>query len=192
MASPDKTHKKKLKEADKAFQKQYKLLKSGKITKEEFKKKIKPFKNELIELGYPIKSSGDDEKEETPEKAEPVETKEEEIREEEPEEERSIKVNPWRKRSQLTIDEIEGRVDELSLGGKPSDGLRRLYQEKYGEDLESPAEDPLLIPFQADEEGDQEEETINEDAEDSPEPEEENGSRKGFLKSMFGKSRKER
>ena len=190
MASPDKKHKKKLKEADKAFQKQYKLLKSGKITKEEFKKKIKPFKKELIELGYPIKSSGEDE--ETEEKPEEAETEKVEKPQEKPEEERkvSVKVNPWKKKSQLTIEEIESRVDELSLGGRPSDGLRKLYQERYGEELESPEQEKTLLPYEFEDESEAETEMhTEEESDETEEPEETKKSKKGIFKSVFGKSR---
>ena len=190
MASPDKKHKKKLKEADKAFQKQYKLLKSGKITKEEFKKKIKPFKEELIELGYPIKSSGEDEERE--EKPEEAEAEKVEKPKEKPDNEQKVpvKVNPWKKKSQLTIEEIESRVDELSLGGRPSDGLRKLYQEKYGEELESPEQDDTLLPYQFEDESETETEMPPEEESDETEESQEGKKpKKGIFKSVFGKSR---
>lgn len=184
LASDDKKHAKRLKEADKIFQKQYKLLKTGKITKDQFKEKIKPYKEELIELGYPIKSSKKEEVREEPksEPAAPVEAEEKT----EPVVGR-ITVNQWKKRSSLTTEEIEERIDEISLGRNPSDGLKALYEAKYGEELEPPTE---LVQFTIP--GGSESDDPVSDIPDEQEPSEsqaivETGKKKGFFKSVFKK-----
>ena len=60
MASDDKKHAKRLKEADKIFQKQYKLLKTGKITKDQFKEKAaKQASASLGLFSYPVLQAAD-------------------------------------------------------------------------------------------------------------------------------------
>ncbi|MGA1821829.1 MAG: hypothetical protein ACMUIG_04820 [Thermoplasmatota archaeon] len=187
MASDDKKHAKRLKEADKIFQKQYKLLRTGKITKDQFKERIKPYKEELIELGYPIKSSKKEEPAEEP-KAEPVETVEPvEIEKGEKSSPGRISVNSWEKRSSLTVEEIEMRIDELALGRNPSDGLRALYEAKFGEELEPPTE---LVHFTMPEEPESDNtEYAGTEEEEPSESQEivETEKKKGFLKSVFKK-----
>ncbi|MFO8051308.1 MAG: hypothetical protein R6V01_06375 [Thermoplasmatota archaeon] len=132
MAPDEKEHKKRLKEAEKTYGKSMKAFKQGKMSKEELKDTLRPYKYELKELGYPVKIKDDDEKahqeKQGPEKA-------------------ALKIDrtPWKKRSPLTLEEIEHRIDELSLGGDPSESLRRLYQDRYGEDLLPPEN---LVPFE--------------------------------------------
>jgi hypothetical protein len=188
LASDDKKHAKRLKEADKIFQKQYKLLKTGKITKDQFKERIKPYKDELIELGYPIKSSKKEDAAEEPKSvsAEPVEAEPEEVKKTPI---ARIKVNQWEKRSSLTMEEIEMRIDEISLGRNPSDGLKALYEAKYGEELEPPAE---LVQFTMPEDSssDSTDYVVPEDNVEEPEESQaivETGKKKSFFKSVFKK-----
>ena len=133
MAPEEKQHKKRLKEAENTYSKSMKAFKQGKISKEDLKDKLRPYKHELKELGYPVKIKDDDR---------PKDENKDEIRE------TPIKITykPWKNRSSLTIEEIESRVDTLSYGAVPSDSLKKLYLERYGEDLLPPEN---LLPFES-------------------------------------------
>jgi hypothetical protein len=48
-------HKNKLREAQRIYTKNFKAFKQGKISKEEMKEALRPYKYELRELGYPIR-----------------------------------------------------------------------------------------------------------------------------------------
>jgi hypothetical protein len=183
LAADDKKHQKMLKEADKAFQKNYKLLKSGKITKDEFKKRILPYKEELIELGYPIKSS---KKEKTEEEEEKQETETEPVSTSEAEEKPRVRIHPWKKKSNLTIGEIEEKIDELTLGRVGTEGLKALYQARYGEELALPEEDIHLLP--SNNPVDTDEESTEEDTADEEEEIYESAPRKGLFRSVFRRS----
>ena len=132
MAPSDRKHQKRLKEAERKLIKMNKLRVQGKISKEEFAQALRPYKDELIELGYPIKI-----------KDKPMQ---EPIHEEGSIQVVSIKpsevtVKPYEKRSTLTIEEIEHSIDRLSTGSEHGERLRRLYAERYGEELEPPVKD---------------------------------------------------
>lgn len=45
--------------------KNFKAFKQGKISKEELKEALRPYKNELMELGYPVKIKEGEKKERT-------------------------------------------------------------------------------------------------------------------------------
>ncbi len=136
MAPDEKQQKKKLKEAQKIYTKSFKAFKQGKITKDELKERLRPYKYELRELGYPVKIKDDDpgqsgtvqEKEDTPTES-PI----------------TISYKPWNRRSTLTVEEIETRIDMLDAGRAPSESLKRLYEARYGEELPPPED---LIPFE--------------------------------------------
>ncbi len=134
MAPSDRKHQKRLKEAERKLIKMNKLRVQGKITKEEFAQALRPYKDELIELGYPIKikeKPGEDSRpipEEGSIQVVSVQTSE-------------VTVKPYRKRSTLTIEEIEHSIDRLSAGSEHGERLRRLYAERYGEELAPPEEE---------------------------------------------------
>lgn len=109
-----------------------KAFKQGKMSKEDLKDRLRPYKYELKELGYPVKIKDDDRPaEETKEKIEKAPVK--------------VAHQPWKKRSSMTMEEIESNVDTLSYGNAPSDSLKRLYLDRYGEDLLPPEN---LVPFE--------------------------------------------
>jgi hypothetical protein len=136
LAPEDKQHKKRLKEAQKTYTKYLKAFQQGKITKDELKEKLRPYKYELKELGFPVKIKDEEEKtSDTPGKEE---TSKEPDRV-------PVAYKPWKKRSSLTIEEIERRVDTLSPGRSTSEKLKKLYETRFGEEL-APPED--LIPFE--------------------------------------------
>jgi hypothetical protein len=134
LAPEDKQHQKRLKEAKKIYTKSLKAFQQGKITKDELKEKLRPYKYELKELGFPVKIKDEEEKpSEAPKK------------EEDKKPERSpIAYKAWNKRSSLTIEEIEKSIDTLSPGRSTSEKLKKLYESRFGEEL-APPED--LIPF---------------------------------------------
>jgi hypothetical protein len=136
MASKDRQHEKKLREAEKAYNKWRKAFLAGKISKEELKENLRPFKYELHELNLVRLKEGDV----------PPEDKEGEKEEEEAPKVPSAPVSypPWSKKSSLTMDEIEERVDLLSLESRPSETLQMLYEKRYGEEL-SPPTDPVVF-----------------------------------------------
>jgi hypothetical protein len=125
-----------LKEAQKTYTKYLKAFQQGKITKDELKEKLRPYKYELKELGFPVKIKDEEEK--------PSETPTKEERSMEPER-APITYKPWKKRSSLTIEEIERSVDTLSPGRFTSEKLKKLYETRFGEELAPPEE---LIPFE--------------------------------------------
>jgi hypothetical protein len=135
LAQDDKQQKKRLKEAQKTYNKFFKAFKQGKITKDELKEKLRPYKYELKELGYPVKIKDDDR---------PKEEKEEEKVQEKKETNVVISYKPWSKRSSLTIEEIERNIDMMSVGSS-SESLKKLYLSKYGEELPPPED---LVPFE--------------------------------------------
>lgn len=139
MAQDEKQQKKRLKEAKRTYNKYFKAFKQGKVTKDELKEKLRPYKYELKELGYPVKIKDDDRPKEdkNEEKGEAVkETAVTKI---------PISYKPWSKRSSMTIEEIERKVDHLSFGSS-SDTLKKLYQSRYGEELPPPDD---LVPFES-------------------------------------------
>jgi len=134
LAPDDKQHKKRLKEAQKTYTRYLKAFQQGKITKDELREKLRPYKFELKELGFPVKIKDEEERPSgAPEKVE-----------EERPRQVPIVYNPWKKRSSLTIEEIEKRVDTLSPGRSTSDKLKKLYESRFGEELAPPGD---LIPF---------------------------------------------
>ncbi len=136
MAQDDKQHKKRLKEAQKTYNKYFKAFKQGKITKDELKERLRPYKFELKELGYPVKIKDDDRPEEEVKKDAGEAPKKQQL---------AVAYKPWSKRSSLTIEEIEKEVDYLSIGASTSESLKRIYQNKYGEELPPPED---LVPFE--------------------------------------------
>ena len=132
MAPSDRKHQKRLKEAERKLIKMNKLRVQGKINKEEFAQALRPYKDELIELGYPIKIKDKPMQEPTPEEG-PIQ-----VVSVQPSE---VTVKPYEKRSTLTIEEIEQSIDRLSAGSEHGEGLRRLYAERYGEELTPPEKD---------------------------------------------------
>ncbi|MBN1390197.1 MAG: hypothetical protein JXA22_06105 [Candidatus Thermoplasmatota archaeon] len=126
----DRQHKKRLKEADRVYKKFFKAFQQGKVTKEELREKLRPYKFELKELGYPVKIR-DDEK--PPQQ--PSDEKKEEARTTPAS---RVTYRPWSKRSSLTIEEIEKRIDHRSLETSTSEPLRSLYRSMYGEELPPP------------------------------------------------------
>lgn len=143
MAPTDRKHEKKLREAERAYNKWRKAFLAGKISKDEFKDKLRPFKYELHELKLVKLKEGD-----TPPKEEGDEPASEK---KVIDVQRPVTYHPWKKASSLTIEEIERRVDLLSLGSKPSETLQMLYEKRYGEDLAPPQD---LVTFHVDDEED--------------------------------------
>jgi hypothetical protein len=149
LASTDRQHEKKLREAEKAYNKWKKAFLAGKISKEELKEKLRPYKYELHDLNLVKLKEGDI----PPEKSEqpaPDEAKGEVHKPIDP-----VTYPPWRKRSSLTLEEIEDNIDMLSLESRPSETLQMLYEKRYGEQL-SPPENPVIFSIEEeDEEEDQ-------------------------------------
>jgi hypothetical protein len=56
---PEPEIKRRLKEAQRVYERSFKEFCRGKISKEELKEKLRPYKEELKELGYPIKVKED-------------------------------------------------------------------------------------------------------------------------------------
>jgi hypothetical protein len=136
LAQDDKQHKKRLKEAQKTYNKFFKAFKQGKISKDELKERLRPYKYELKELGYPVKIKDDDDaKEESKEGTEPSKSTQK----------ITVAYKPWTQRSALTISEIERNVDLLSIGSSTSENLKRIYASRYGEELPPPED---LVPFE--------------------------------------------
>lgn len=139
MARTDRKQEKKLKEAEKAYNKWKRAFIAGKITKDELKDKLRPYKYELHELNLVKLKEGD-----LPPKDEDKTDEGSQETGKEPAVRKPVTYPPWKKRSSLTMEEIEDRVDLLSLGKKPSETLKMLYEKRYGEEL-SPPEDPILL-----------------------------------------------
>ena len=97
LAQDDKQHKKRLKEARRTYERSFKAFKQGRMDKDELKEKLRPYKYELKELGYPVKIKDDDRPKE-----------EEKAKIETPGSQQKITVayKPWAQRSSLTIEEI--------------------------------------------------------------------------------------
>ena len=127
LAQDDKQHKKRLKEAHKYF----KAFKQGKISKDELKERLRPYKYELKELGYPVKIKDDDGTKEENEEGKEPSTSTQKI---------TVAYKPWTQSSSLTISEIERNVDLLSIGSSTSENLKRIYASRYGEELPPPEE----------------------------------------------------
>ena len=98
MAQDDKQHKKRLKEARRIYERSFKAFKQGKIDKDELKEKLRPYKYELKELGYPVKIKDDDR---------PKEEKKEGSEAPKVQQKITVAYKPWAQRSSLTIEEIE-------------------------------------------------------------------------------------
>ncbi len=147
MASTDRQHEKKLREAEKAYNKWKKAFLAGKISKDELKEHLRPFKYELNELNLVKLKEGD-----LPPEAE-KESGSEDQKVPETKPMASVSYPPWKKRSSITMDEIEERVDLLSLDSRPSETLQMLYEKRYGEEL-SPPSDP--VTFKVESEDDEE------------------------------------
>jgi len=136
LAQTDRNHEKRLKEAEKAYSRWKKAYLSGKISKDELKEKLRPYKYELHELNLVKLKEGDA----PPPRETGKEPSAPEGRAGEDEAGASLRADhsPWKKRSSLTIEEIEKRIDLLSLGSRPSETLQMLYEKRYGEQLEPP------------------------------------------------------
>ncbi|MBN1540035.1 MAG: hypothetical protein JW939_07810 [Candidatus Thermoplasmatota archaeon] len=143
MPEDDRQHRKRLKEADKVYKKYFKAFKQGKVTKDELRERLRPYKFELKELGYPVKIKDD----ERPSGEQPVEKKEEEKATPGAAAMTGSKVTyrPWSKRSTLTMEEIEKNIDLRSIGTSGSEPLSSLYRSRYGEELLPPGD---LVPFE--------------------------------------------
>ena len=143
MAPTDRKHEKKLREAERSYNKWKKAFLAGRISKDELKDKLRPYKYELHELNLVKLKESDHPSTEG---------------EDEPASEKKVidvqkptTYPPWKKASSLTIEDIEGKVDQLSLGAKPSETLQMLYEKRYGEDLAPPQD---LVSFHVDDEDD--------------------------------------
>lgn len=143
MPQDERQHKKRLKEADKVYKKYFKAFTQGKVTKDELREKLRPYKFELKELGYPVKIRED---EKPP--GEMSEGKKEEVKTTTSAEVATaskVDFRPWSKRSTLTMEEIEKRIDLRSIGTSTSEPLSSLYRSRYGEELPPPED---LVPFE--------------------------------------------
>ena len=142
MASLEKDKKRRLKEADDAYKKYVKAFKNGKISKDELKDKLRPYRFELKELGYNVKIKED------AEQAPQTETAATQAAAAQTFEASEVPTTypGWKKRSSLTVEEIESRVDVLSLSANPSETLKKLYQQRYGEELAPPLD---LVHYEA-------------------------------------------
>jgi len=140
LASMDPDHKKRLKEAKKLYERSMKEFKAGKITKDALKDRLRPYKFELRDLGYPVTIKEDEKPTEaapTPTAVAPGEAAQVEGIEVA---EMPIDATPWKRSSALTMEEIERRIDLLSFERNPSDSLRKIYRARYGEELAAPVE----------------------------------------------------
>lgn len=150
MSSLDREKSRRLKEASALYEKSLKAFKRGDITKDELKDRLRPYKYELKELGYPVRIKDDDAPVQetgkpslTPPEAPVVN---EEVAQEAGTTRPAFDVTPWSKRSQLTIEEMERRIDSITLTRRPSEKLMSMYQSRYGEELEPPLD---LVPYTA-------------------------------------------
>ncbi len=150
MVSLDKDKKKRLKEARSLYEKSLKAFQKGDITKEELKERLRPYKYELKELGYPVKIKDDEPQAPAggsgPGTAPNAPSDREEVTRVVVPASVTLNITPWSRRSQLTLDEVEKRIDSISLTKKPHEKLRSRYQSMYGENLEAPLE---LVPYTA-------------------------------------------
>ncbi|MCU0799513.1 MAG: hypothetical protein MUC62_07565 [Candidatus Thermoplasmatota archaeon] len=150
MASLDKDKKKRLKEASSLYEKSLKAFQKGDITKEELKERLRPYKYELRELGYPVKIKDDEGQPSTgvngPVAAPIAASDKEDDARRTAAASYTLNITPWSRRSQLTMDEVEKRVDTISLTKQPSEKLQSMYQDRYGEDLRPPLD---LVPYTA-------------------------------------------
>ncbi|MDG6225283.1 MAG: hypothetical protein QCI82_07190 [Candidatus Thermoplasmatota archaeon] len=167
MADDDKKHQKRLKEARKVLEKNYRLYQEGKITTDELKEKLRPYKAELIEL----KLLKPDKAEERPPEA--VEARTMPL---------TIRAGPWKRTSTLTEDEVRRRIDQISSRG-PSDGLKEVYRQRFGEDLSPPSEKVLFEIRERAAEAPEEEQAVEEGPRDMSDRS------KGFLKTLFKRGR---
>lgn len=148
MVSLDKEKKKRQKEAKTVYEKSLKAFNNGEISKDQLKERLRPYKYELKELGYPVKIKDEeqppqlDTSKATGSLADAMAGKEQA----DPGRTGMLPsdVVPWKKRSHLTLDEIEKRIDQISLSKKPSERLQTMYHNRYGEDLEPPLD---LVPY---------------------------------------------
>jgi len=179
LAENDRKHQKRLKEAQKTWDRYTGLYKAEKITSDELKDKLRPFKDELIELGL-IK--GDRKEEAPPAQPGPEVPMREPVRRAVP-----IPSEPWTRRSNLTVDEIRERIDMLGSAG-PSESLRETYRSKYGEDLPTPPED---VTFQVSSRASGVHAPDPGEVMETGEPESNDISEKskGFLKSLFNRNK---
>lgn len=136
LAQTDRNHEKRLKEAEKAYGRWKKAYLSGKISKDELKEKLRPYKYELHELNLvKLKEEAAHPPRET---GEGPSAPEGGAGEDEAGASLRADHSPWKRRSSLTMEEIEKRIDLLSLGSRPSETLQMLYEKRYGEQLEPP------------------------------------------------------
>jgi hypothetical protein len=137
LADDEKAHQKRLKEARKVLEKSYKLYTDGKIDAAELKERLKPYKEELVELKLVKPSKTPEPASGPPSGTAPAPAQTVEVP-------RAVRDKAWRRRSNLTVEEIKRRVDQLGSSG-PSDNLRETYRQRYGEDLAPP---PDGVTFQ--------------------------------------------
>lgn len=163
MADDDRKHQKRLKEARKVLEKNYRLYQEGKITTDELKEKLRPYKAELIELKL-LKSDKGEEKPPVTVEASTIPV--------------TIRTGPWKRTSTLTEDEVRRRIDQISSRG-PSDGLKEVYRQRFGEDLSPPSEQVLFEIGEREQKAPEEEPTLEE------EPRDMSNKSKGFLKNLF-------
>jgi hypothetical protein len=188
LADDDKAHQKRLKEARKVLEKSYKLYQDGKIDQDELKERLRPYKAELVELNLVKASKSDQTAEDKPveapkaPEAKPASPPAESV--EKVEVPLSVRGRPWSRRSNLTLDEVRRRVDQLGSTG-PSDGLKESYRSRYGEDLAPPLES---VTFQVAGPAQPEQAPAPDpQPEQSPAPQPISDRSKGFLKSLFNK-----
>lgn len=150
MVSLDKDKKKRLKEASSLYEKSLKAFQKGEITKEELKERLRPYKYELKELGYPVKIKDDEPQapvgESGPASASTAPSEKEEGTGKAISVPLQLNIAPWARRSQMTLEEVERRIDTISLTKHPSERLQSRYQSRYGEDLAPPLD---LVPYTA-------------------------------------------
>lgn len=150
MVSLDKDKKKRLKEASSLYEKSLKAFQKGDITKEELKERLRPYKYELKELGYPVKIKDDEPQapggESAPASASAAPSEKEEVTGRSRSAPLPLNISPWTRRSQMTLEEVERRIDTISLTKHPSERLQSRYQSRYGEDLAPPLD---LVPYTA-------------------------------------------
>jgi len=177
--SDDRKHEKRLMQAQRTWDKYTALYKEGRIDSEGLKEKLRPYKEELVELKL-IKG---DRKEPAQEEKAAQEAKAPEPTQ--------VTVNvgarSYRRRSTLTIDEIHRRIERLGLTG-PSEDLMETYKRRYGEDLPRPSED---VTFEiASRPREEEDRAVDEDPEpERPRREELSERSKGFLKGLFQRNK---
>jgi hypothetical protein len=179
LADNDRKHQKRLKEARKTWDKYTGLYKDGKISSDDLKDKLRPYKAELVEIGLIKGDKKEEPKEETqpPMTMSPAEKPQKRIL--------HVRTDPWQRRSNLSMDEIRRKVDLQGLQG-PSESLKESYRSKYGEDLSAPSEEVVfqVSPQASAPDPSEGIDNVEEIQEDSI-----SDRSKGFLKSLFNKGK---